>query len=648
MNEPSVICLYCLRNRGREWVCPHCGTAADIVHWDYPMLRPGTVLQNKYLLGRVLGQGGFAITYLGLQIGLERRVAIKEYLPRELAERREHSGEVTPRRKAGTDVQACFDRGLQGFIEEGRLIVQCHQPAPHPNLVRVTDYFRANGTAYLVMDFVEGISLEDHLNRQPGRRINDKQAVQAIMPVLDGLRTVHRRGFFHRDVKPANIYLTSQGTSILIDFGSARFKVFGESSAANTPLTHGYAPPELYSSADLQGSWTDIYSAAATLYRCVTGAVPVGAMDRRQGVPLVPPSAVPGCRVSRGLESVILWGLEMERDKRPRTAEVFQKALVRPESARVRSLGRRKFMTASGGAWSIRRILQDAVFLLISATLLALVGYGIYTEYSGRVAFSLEAASRDAAEVRTALKQPLLEKFAPSEYKEADRLFATAERLREQEPSLAVRRYREAIEYYRLANEIVLRRQRGLEGQIEGFEPAKANATQQRDSANTIGARVYAQEEWDRAERIMADASVVELRVDWTPSESRPGAMAEAAALYAKAAAAYEAALKAARDNLAREIRERLREAEVYFDRGELTGWTQTNAYYMYRRILVIDPGNTSAEQGIQKIIDHYAASIETCWNSGLHDQARALLREAARIEGGDQSKLDRLKDRIN
>jgi len=189
-------CLHCMYPNMQGQRCLHCGTWVHEVGWTAPCLRPGVTLQGgKYLVGRALGQGGFGITYLGVHVALNKRVAIKEYYPDHLARTRTGGCAVAP--KPDPELEALYRQGLEQFREEGRRIVQFM----HPNIVRASDYFEENGTAYLVMDYVDGVSLQKYLE-QHGNRISETKALQLMQPVMDGLRAVHKAGFLHRDVKP--------------------------------------------------------------------------------------------------------------------------------------------------------------------------------------------------------------------------------------------------------------------------------------------------------------------------------------------------------------------------------------------------------------------------------------------------------------
>ncbi len=501
MDTDKTICLYCLRDRKSEHICPHCGTASDIVHYEYPLLKPGTILQGKYLLGRALGQGGFAVTYLALQINLERRVAIKEYLPADLAERSEITGTVTPRRNTSSekDFHLYYEHGMKRFIEEGRNIVQCHHPAPHPNIVRVTDFFQANGTAYLVMDFVEGISLEDHLKRQPQCRISQEQAVQIIMPILDGLRTVHQRGFFHRDIKPANIYLSHDGPVILLDFGSARIQSREETQTMTIMLTPGYAPPEQYSSKSAQGSWTDVYGCAATLYKCITGLEPVSAMDRLAGMALPRPSEVAGCTVSPVLESVILRGLEPDRKNRPQTVEEFQKALTDSKAGITSGspVKKRETATSPRPVHSFKGIIALILVLLILAFGILISDY-LYTNYNNRQ--QLAKMKSDMEEMLVLMDTQFLQTYAPDQYNALQKKLAEARSLELMDAISAAKSFEKAKELYINAS-IVAKQNENEEKQQNTqrqekelktkYETARNAANKARNAANKDGVRNY-------------------------------------------------------------------------------------------------------------------------------------------------------------
>jgi len=245
-------------------------------------LPQGTVLRDSYRIESVLGSGGFAITYLGSHTGLEQKVAIKEYMPDQFAVREADRATVRPRVDAGDD----YKHGLRRFAEEARTLAKFK----HPGIVPVTDIFEENGTAYMVMEYVEGESLHQHLARVGTL---DETAFRAVFdPILAALAEVHANGILHRDIKPANIHIRADGSPVLLDFGNSREALGAKARSLTVALTPGYAPSEQYSSRGKQGPWTDIYSLGATMYASVTGIDPPEAPDRMLDDDYVPAGEV--------------------------------------------------------------------------------------------------------------------------------------------------------------------------------------------------------------------------------------------------------------------------------------------------------------------------------------------------------------------
>ncbi len=242
----------------------------DKKHRHLNALKPGHKI-HWYEIIDILGLGGFGITYLAQDLNLAHEVAIKEYLPVELAARDEESN-VRP---VTSEHQDLYLWGLKRFIDEARTIGQFK----HPNIVRVRNVFEANNTAYMVMDYELGESLQEILSRR--KTLNEEDIKSVIVPIVDGMRHVHAAGFIHRDIKPANIFIRVDGDPVLLDFGSARKSLEDTSKSLTSIFSRGYAPIEQYNSTeDTQGAWTDIYSLGATLYRSIAGVPPMDAVDR--------------------------------------------------------------------------------------------------------------------------------------------------------------------------------------------------------------------------------------------------------------------------------------------------------------------------------------------------------------------------------
>jgi serine/threonine protein kinase len=268
---------------------------------------------NQYEMIGILGAGGFGITYMARDTTLDTMVAIKEYLPGDFAVRQGNS-QVTA--KSSTS-KGDFDWGMSRFLDEARVLAKFR----HPNIVRVHQIFEANNTAYLVMDYAKGESLDDMLKRTGP--LSEQQTKDILFPILDGLKRVHELGFLHRDIKPANIIIREEGGAVLIDFGAARQAVETKSRAITSIVTEGYAPLEQYDTTGNQGAWTDIYALGGVAYKCLTGNKPPAATSRLRTDPLVPLAiAAPG-RVSKEFAAAIESALGVYENQRPENIGEF-------------------------------------------------------------------------------------------------------------------------------------------------------------------------------------------------------------------------------------------------------------------------------------------------------------------------------------
>jgi len=314
------LCYGCFEEIGSALVCSNCGYSADSVIDSNLALTPGTVLQGKYLLGKVLGQGGFGITYLAWDLMLNIKLAIKEYMPEQLATRSSGTSHVSVYRSA---LSGEFEYGLNKFIEEARTLARFNE---HPNIISVRDYFEANGTAYLVMNYLEGITLQSYL-KSVGGVISPEQANTIFMPVLDALREVHALSVLHRDISPDNLFVTKTGRVILIDFGAARQAMGEKNRSMSVIMKAGFSPEEQYRSNGLQGPWTDIYALAATIYFAVTGKKVPESLDRLVDDTLPAPSEL-GVETVDPWEKALLKALSVRAADRYQSIDDFQKALI--------------------------------------------------------------------------------------------------------------------------------------------------------------------------------------------------------------------------------------------------------------------------------------------------------------------------------
>jgi serine/threonine protein kinase len=265
-----------------------------------------------YSVGRVLGQGGFGITYLGSDSGLKRPVAIKEFFPQ--AQGCSRVG--TTVQPAGMTSAADYRIERDKFLTEGQRLARFR----HPSIVKVFSLFEENNTAYMVMELLNGKTLLQVLEESGA--VGEREAVAYITQIAEALEVVHGSEIIHRDLKPENIIVNEDGRAILVDFGTAREFAAGKTRRMTTSLTPGYAPLEQYGQRARFGIFTDIYSLGATLYHLITGEMPVQATDRATGVPLPAPRTI-NPKVSPDLSDAVMWAMEIKVDQRPQTVRDF-------------------------------------------------------------------------------------------------------------------------------------------------------------------------------------------------------------------------------------------------------------------------------------------------------------------------------------
>ncbi len=291
-------------------------------HLALPM---GTVLAERYILERVLGQGGFGITYMSYDQVKESKVAIKEYFPDYLATR---TG-TTVTSFAGERAEH-FAYGLTCFLQEADTLAKLTNIK---GVVNVLDYFEENGTAYFVMEYIEGISFDSLLTAHGGK-IEYEKALEVLLPVMEALEAVHAKGIIHRDVTPDNIYITHSGEVKLLDFGAARYSLGDKSRSLDVLLKHGYAPKEQYSRRGRQGPYTDVYTLGVCFYVALTGQKPSDSIDRMDEDDLVPPRQL-GVNITEAQERALLMAMEVRPENRFQTMTSFKNALLQISGKRA-------------------------------------------------------------------------------------------------------------------------------------------------------------------------------------------------------------------------------------------------------------------------------------------------------------------------
>jgi serine/threonine protein kinase len=307
-----------------------------------------------YTIDKVLGQGGFGITYLGHDNNLDQRVAIKEFLPTEFAVRGEDQS-IKPITQSQDDM---YHWALDRFISEARTLAKFD----HPNIVRVMAVFEENNAAYMVMRYEEGETLE-HIFKTRGI-LSQAELLDIVLPIIDGLKIVHEAGFIHRDIKPANIFIRADGSPVLIDFGSARQSVGAQTQTLTTLISPGYSPIEQYfTKGEDQGPWTDIYGLASTIFRGVAGKRPVDTMTRSKQIladqpdPYIPAVEVGQGRYTTTFLQAIDQGLEFHHQHRPQDLVTWARQLTR-EPSEQSFVGSDEATVAAPGATDVKKTTQ--------------------------------------------------------------------------------------------------------------------------------------------------------------------------------------------------------------------------------------------------------------------------------------------------
>ena len=285
----------------------------------YPLALPeGSVLAGQYIIVKVLGQGGFGITYEARDHKTDARVAIKEFFPDAMATRTQST--VMP---FSGERGESYQYGRECFLQEAETLAKF---IGNESIVRIYSYFEENGTAYFVMDFVEGTSFDDYI-KQRGGKLSFEEASKILIPVMDALGAVHEKGIIHRDVTPDNIYITKDGTVKLLDFGAARYSIGDKSRSLDVVLKHGFAPKEQYTRRGRQGAFTDIYALGATFYFALTGKRPPDSVERMDEDDLVTPSTL-GVSLPEDAEAAILKSLNVQPADRFQSMKAFKAAML--------------------------------------------------------------------------------------------------------------------------------------------------------------------------------------------------------------------------------------------------------------------------------------------------------------------------------
>ena len=304
-----------MREKGDAAVCPYCHESRISDSAPHHLV-PGSVVGRRYIVGRVLGEGGFGITYIGMDSILQIPVAVKEYFPHGYSHRDNASSRVIP--SSSFNATAFFQKGKDRFLVEARNMARFFR---EPGIVDVRDFFEENNTAYIVMEYLEGVDLRHYLRKNGV--MTPEEACRMLTPAMYTLEKIHKAGLIHRDISPDNIMYLNDGSLKLMDFGAAR-DFEDENRSLSVMLKPGYAPEEQYRKKGEQGPWTDVYALCATLYRCITGKTPTESPDRTYEDDLKRPSEL-GIAIDPRLEAVLMYGLAVRKaDRCPNMTELIR------------------------------------------------------------------------------------------------------------------------------------------------------------------------------------------------------------------------------------------------------------------------------------------------------------------------------------
>lgn len=362
-------CLNCMEIYKDEFdVCPFCGfiegTEPEIAY----ALPPGTVIADRYIIGTVIGAGGFGITYVAWDTKLEIKIAIKEYFPTGLVNR---VPETLPINLTGMNNEPAYRKGMQGFIAEAKALAKFNESS---GVVNVFDCIEANGTAYIIMEYIEGQTLKEYISVREHdgevaknsetvstRKLSMEESLQIVQALLHTLKLIHGEGIIHRDLSPDNIMIIKDGTIKLIDFGAARFFAADTTRSMSVVLKAGYAPVEQYSRSSRQDQRTDLYAVGVILYQLLTGKLPQEAFDRVTEDRLILPSKIEKT-IPDWLDSVVVKALALKQEDRYKNAEEFSMAIEKAAPVKQKK----------NKPWKgISTILVIVAILLVSAAIAA-------------------------------------------------------------------------------------------------------------------------------------------------------------------------------------------------------------------------------------------------------------------------------------
>ncbi len=359
------LCIGCMRPLDSEGACSFCG----LIQADYSpiprCLTPGTELAGRYVTGKVLGEGSFGITYMGWDKKMGMPVAVKEYFPSDMVSRDVICGSDNSVYLYENQKKRDYDSYLKKFLDEAKCLSRFNQIR---GIVSVLDFFYENNTAYIVMQYIDGVSVKEYVAKNGA--INAKQVLEMIRPVLTALEQVHATGIVHRDISPDNMIITRDGNLVLIDFGAARMHNIDHTRTMTVMFKRGFSPEEQYRTKGRWGAYTDVYSVCAELYFMMTGKTPVDSVIRALGDDMTSLVSMKEIGISLRQRKAVMKGMAVSAKNRWQSIRELYEALYDEDFARDRGWWKNKiFRRLAAGA---------ALFLLLSGA------YGFFRVEAGK------------------------------------------------------------------------------------------------------------------------------------------------------------------------------------------------------------------------------------------------------------------------
>lgn len=356
----NELCMNCFSVKGQYEVCPFCGYVEGTPPKQPHYLTPGTILWNRFIVGTVIGAGGFGITYKCFDTTLGVTVAAKEFYPAGLVNRA--PGECRVGLLSG-DKEGQYKERLQRFLMEAQSVAQFGKAK---DIVNVFDFFEENGTAYIIMEYIDGILLKDYLDKQGA--VEPEAAISIIMPIIEAVKKIHSKGIIHKDISPDNIFITSENTIKVFDFGAAQLNDSKEGMAAEPVIKVGYSPLEQYRDKSRKGFYTDVYAVGAILYQMLTGTKPLESTEREFKDELKSPKDL-GVQISANMDRAVMEALSVRTEFRFQGIQQFQEAL---QNKRIAEYPEEKIQKR-------KRTRNWTIILSVVAALAVVVGIGLYS-----------------------------------------------------------------------------------------------------------------------------------------------------------------------------------------------------------------------------------------------------------------------------